>query len=115
MHNYKELKVWEKGRALVKEIYLATQDFPTEEKFGLKSQLRRCAVSIPANIAEGSGRSSNKDFTNFLNIALSSAYELETEIILSFDLNYISKEHQDELIEKTQEIQKMIIGFQRTL
>lgn len=115
MHNYKELKVWQKGRTLVKDIYLASQNFPSEEKFGLRSQLRRCAVSIPSNIAEGSGRGTNKDFAHFLNIALSSAYELETEIILSYDLSFISEEIHNELTEKAQEIQKMVIGFQRSL
>lgn len=70
MHNYKELQIWNKARALVKQVYLLTGNFPTEEKFGLVAQMRRSAISIPSNIAEGSARSTDKDFANFLSIAL---------------------------------------------
>lgn len=81
-HNFRELKIWKESINLVKQIYLLTSDLPKDEKFGLISQINRCSVSIPSNIAEGSGRTSDKEFLNFLNIAISSSYELETQLIL---------------------------------
>lgn len=90
MHNFKELKVWQIARKIVKEIYLDTKDFLTDEKYGLISQMRRSAVSIPSNIAEGSGRNTDKDFKYFLNVALGSAYELQTLLILSQDIELIN-------------------------
>jgi four helix bundle protein len=115
MHNFKELKVWQKSRELVKEIYLEVSNFPSDEKFGLSSQLKRAAVSVPSNIAEGAGRNSNKDFARFLNISLGSAYELETQIILSFDLALINKEQLDKIINSINEVQKMIHGLSKSL
>ena len=100
MHNYKELLVWEKARKIVKEIYLATQVFPDAEKFGLTSQMRRSAISIPSNIAEGSGRTTNKDFAYFLSVALSSAYELETQVILSGDWGFLKNDIEESLLKK---------------
>ncbi len=111
-HNFRELKVWKLSRELVKEIYLTTNNFPEEEKFGLTSQLRRASISIPSNIAEGSARS-NKDFSRFLSISLSSAYEVETQVILSFDLNFINENKLSEITLKIQEIQKMLHGLQK--
>ncbi len=115
MHNFKELKVWQKARKLVKVIYDASAEFPNEEKFGLTSQMRRCAISIPSNIAEGSGRRTNKDFSHFLDIALGSTFELETQINLCLDLNFIQSEMECKMIENVSEIQKMIISLQRKL
>jgi four helix bundle protein len=115
MHNFKELKVWQLSRNLVKEIYKITADFPTTEKYGLVSQLRRCVVSIPSNIAEGAGRKTDKDFTQFLSISLGSAYELETLIILSFDVNLIKDDQLQNLSNKISEIQKMTNGLIKTL
>ncbi len=115
MHNFKELKIWQLSRQLVKEIYVLTSSFPMEEKFGLISQLRRCAVSIPTNIAEGSGRNTDKDFAQFLNISLGSAYELETLLILGFDVNFISSDQLEILSGIISEIQKMIFGLIKTL
>lgn len=115
MHNYNELLVWKKARLLVKEVYLLTNDFPTEEKFGLISQMRRAAVSIPSNIAEGSGRSSDKDFANFLSIALGSSFELETQIWLSMDLGFHEEKGLKELILVTKEVQKMIYSFRQKI
>ena len=88
MHNFKELDVWKKSRILVKDIYLLLANFPDVEKFGIISQMKRAVVSIPSNIAEGSGRSSDKEFVRFLDIALGSAFELETQLYLSFDLSF---------------------------
>ena len=111
MNNFKELKVWQNSRKFVKEIYVTTAEFPAEEKYGLISQMRRSVVSIPSNIAEGSGRSTDKDFSYFLNIALGSSYELQTLIFLSFDLEFIDNKKLDELNLPLEEIQKMIYGL----
>lgn len=115
MHNFKELKVWQQSRKLVKEIYLLTSSFPADEKLGLISQLRRFSVSIPTNIAEGAGRNTNRDFAQFLNISLGSAFELETLLILSLDLSFISSANLETLSNKISEIQKMIFGLIKTL
>ena len=114
-HNYKELKVWQKSRVFVKNLFLLTKQYPNDERFELVSQMRRAAISIPSNIAEGSGRNSNKDFRRFLNIAITSAYELETQIIISFDLGYISEGEFNNKSNDIQEIQKMIFGFRKSL
>ena len=92
MHQFKELKVWQKGRELVKETYKATHNFPKDELFGITSQMRRSAVSIPTNIAEGCGRNTDPDLNRFLDIANGSAFELETLVILSFDLDFLSQD-----------------------
>lgn len=114
MHNLKELKVWQNARTLVKEIYLSTNNFPTEEKFGLISQMRRSAVSIPSNIAEGSGRRTDKDFVYFLNVSLGSAYELQTLLFLSQDFELLNTERTELLNSSLEEIQKMIYGLIKT-
>lgn len=115
MHNFKELKVWQLSRNLVKEVYEMTSNFPASEKYGLVSQIKRCVVSIPTNIAEGSGRKTDKDFCQFLSISLGSAYELETLLILSYDVNLINEEHLESLSNKISEIQKMTHGLIKTL
>ena len=115
MHNFKELKIWQLSRQLVKEVYELTSTFPLEEKYGLISQIRRCVVSIPTNIAEGCGRKTNKDFSHFLNISLGSAYELETLLTLSLDLQFISNEQHEAFSIQRSEIQKMIFGLIKTL
>ncbi|MBS1491676.1 MAG: four helix bundle protein [Bacteroidetes bacterium] len=115
MHNFKELKVWQLSRNLVKEIHEITSNFPLAEKYGLVSQLRRGAVSVPANIAEGSGRNTDKDFAQFLNISLGSAYELETLLILGFDVQLITEEQIERLSNRISEIQKMTFGLIQTL
>jgi four helix bundle protein len=115
MHNFKELKVWQLSRQLVKEVYELTADFPSSEKYGLISQLRRCTVSIPSNIAEGAGRNTDKDFAHFLNISLGSAYELETLLIVSLDLELITSAQLADVSNKISEIQKMTFGLIKTL
>lgn len=114
-HNFRELKVWEKARLLVKEVYLVTQIFPKEELYGLTNQIRRCAVSIPSNVAEGCGRNSDNQLSHFLDIAHGSSCELETQLILSHDLTYLSESKLMELIVKIHEIQKMILAFKNAL
>ena len=115
MHNFKELKIWQKARVLVKDIYVLSEILPNAEKFSFTSQLQRAAVSIPSNIAEGSGRGTDKEFCRFLDIAISSSYELESLILIGNDLNYFSDEKISTLIENLHELQKMMIGFQSKL
>lgn len=111
-HNFRELKIWKESMALVKVIYHITSKLPSEEKFGLVSQINRCAVSIPSNIAEGSGRTSNKEFTHFLNVAISSSYELESQLILVYDIFEIET---TETIKELQSLQLKIGAFKRSL
>ena len=111
MHNFKELKVWQKAIDLAVDIYRTLAFFPNEEKYGLVSQMKRCSVSIPSNIAEGSGRGTNKDFNRFLDISQGSAFELETQLIISQRLALIETEIADELIAKTTEVQKMVFAL----
>ena len=115
MHNFKELKVWQKGRKLVKEIYVLTNNFPKEEVFVMTSQMRRAAVSIPSNIAEGAGRGTDKDFSRFIDLAMGSSYELESLIYVGFDLEYFSEEELKSYTEKIQEVQKMLFHFKNHL
>ena len=115
MHNFKELNIWKKSIDLSVEVYELTKSFPDSEKFGLVSQLRRCVVSIPSNIAEGSSRSSDKDFARFLQIALGSAFELETQILISEKVLKFDKVKIAELTTKILEIQKMINGFKKSI
>jgi len=111
MHNFKKLDIWIKSMSLVKEIYILTNKFPKSEQFGMISQIQRSAVSVPANIAEGSAKSSNKDFSRFLEISMGSACELETLIILSKNLNYIDNNCYESIEKQIQEIQRMIKSF----
>lgn len=114
MHNFKNLIVWQKSRALCKDIYKLTSKFPKHENFGLISQMQRCSISISSNIAEGSGRFSRNEFIHFLNISNGSAFELESQIYLSRDLNYISEEEEKKLINEVQIIQKMLYKLMRS-
>lgn len=111
-HNFKEMKIWKEAMKVVKSTYFLTAQLPSEEKFGLISQINRCAVSIPSNIAEGSGRSTEKDFLNFLNISLSSSFELETQLILVNDIFNLDVE---DLSLKVNELQRMIVGFKKSI
>ena len=115
MKTHKDLKVWSKSIAMVTNIYELTNKFPREELYGLTSQIRRSAVSIPSNIAEGAARSSIKEFRNFLSIALGSASELETQIIISNNLNYIKPGDKDTILSELTEIRKMIHGLRKSL
>ncbi len=115
MHNLNDIKVWKKAIELSKIVYQNTQNYPMEEKYGLITQMRRCAVSVASNIAEGAGRNSNKEFTHFLGIARGSSYELQTQIIISLELNYLEEFSSKEMLNKVDEIQKMIYGFSKSL
>ena len=111
MKSYTELEVWIKARKLASLCYEMTKSFPKEEIFGLTSQMRRSAVSIPSNIAEGCGRNTTKDTLQFLFIARGSAYELETQFYISSDLKYISLEQLNSMITSTTECKKLLNGF----
>lgn len=115
MNRFKNLHIWKRAVALASDIYRITSKFPEEEKFGIISQLRRCAVSIGSNIAEGAGRGSPKEFQYFLCIAYGSSYELETQLIISENLNFIDKSKTKRLHNDLTELQKMIYSFNKAL
>lgn len=115
MHKFKQLEIWKQSRLLCTQVYLMTNNFPNEERFGLTNQLRRAAISIASNIAEGSSRSSNKDFSRFLEIAIGSAYEIETQLLISSDLGLIADENLNSLLSNLDTLTKMIYRFQTTL
>jgi four helix bundle protein len=111
MRNFRKLSVWEKSHALTLVTYKSTSSYPKEELYGLTSQMRRSASSIPSNIAEGCGRNTQPQFARFLNIAFGSASELEYQIILSADLGFISNETSNKLIKKVTEIKRMLFSL----
>lgn len=108
MQNFKNLKVWQNGIVIAKEIYELTRQFPNEEKYGLASQMNRAAVSIPSNIAEGTSRSSSKEHKRFLQIALGSAFELETQLVLVKELEIISEANLSAISKRINEEQRML-------
>ncbi len=107
MHNFQNLKIWQRAMDIAEQTYLVSAEFPTEEKYGLTSQIRRSAVSVPSNIAEGAGRNTDGEFRNFLGIASGSSNELCTQLILSHRLKLISEEKIKPLIKDLMEVQKM--------
>lgn len=114
MRPHKKLEVWKKALEFVTKIYKVTESFPDSEKFGLISQVRRAAVSIPSNISEGAARSSKKEFIHFLSIAQGSTSELETQLIIANNLGFLRKEDLS-LLDELDEISRMIIGLIKTL
>jgi four helix bundle protein len=115
MNQYKNLKVWQKSLDLVVEVYKHTNDFPDKERFCLISQINRSAVSVVSNIAEGAGRNSNKEFNNFLGIALGSSCELETQLIIANRLKYLKEENLNTIMNSITEIQKMISALKKNI
>ena len=115
MHNLKEMKIWNKAIDFTVEVYKATADFPSGERFGLTRQSRRSAVSIPSNIAEGAGRNSNKEFTHFLGIANGSSYELQTQLVIANQLSLLNDDILNTLLMQIDELQKMNYAFQQAL
>jgi four helix bundle protein len=111
MRNYRDLKVWEKAHRSALQIYGLTKDFPKEEQFNLVSQLRRSALSIPTNIAEGSGKFTNTDFAKFLQIALGSAHEVEYLLLFSFELTHLEKNNYELIAKEIGEIKAMLIAL----
>lgn len=108
IRSYRDLDVWKKAIQLVKEIYIITKSFPKEEVYGLSSQMRRAAVSIPSNIAEGKTRQSRNEYIQFLYIALGSTSELETQVIISKELEYINSKIEERILENLDHISRML-------
>lgn len=113
--NYRDLIAWQKAMALVRAVYLLTERFPPDERFGLTSQMRRSAVSVPSNIAEGHGRLSDRAMRMFLGNARGSLYELETQALLSADMNFAKREEVDALLAQSSEVARILNGLLRTL
>jgi len=114
-HSYRDLLVWQKSMALVKAIYQVTRSFPKDEVYGLSSQMRRAAVSIPCNVAEGQGRMSKKEFRQFLALSRGSVLELETQVQIAADLGFLSSENTKRLIGNTEELLRMLNGLMKSL
>jgi four helix bundle protein len=115
VQSYCQLIAWQKAMGLVKEIYEATKSFPREEMYGLTSQLRRAAVSVPSNIAEGQGHDSRNEFLHHLSIAYGSLMETETQVLIAESLTYLKTGRADLILEKTAEIGRLINGLSRSL
>ncbi|MCL3780324.1 four helix bundle protein [Prolixibacteraceae bacterium JC049] len=115
MHQFKELKVWQKSKELAVDVYKITRQFPQSETFALTSQVQRAVISISSNIAEGSGRHTDKEFARFLDIANGSAYEVESLLCISADLEFISSNQFNELSAQLSEIQKMLYSLKKSL
>lgn len=115
MHNFRKMEIWKEGMEITKHVYQLLEKFPSSEKFGLISQMSRCAVSVPSNIAEGSSRSSDKDFARFLSITLGSLFELETQLLLSTELEIVNKNELGPIIENIIQLQKKVAAFRNTL
>ena len=113
-HNFKKLKIWQMGMDIAKDISDITLSFPSFENFGMRSQMDRCSVSIPSNIAEGSSRT-NKSFSHYLDISLGSSFELQTQLILANYRKYVSDEITVSLESKIEEFQRATMVFQNTL
>lgn len=115
MRDFHKLMIWQRSHQLTLKVYHVSKSFPNEELYGLTSQLRRAVASIPTNIAEGCGRNSNKDFAHFLQIAIGSASEVEYELLLAKELNYISVSDYQLLVDETVAVRKMIIKYKTEL
>ncbi len=115
MQTFRDLKVWQKAHALVLEIYKITKKFPSEEKFGIISQLRRSAASVPTNIVEGFKRKTNKDYSHFLNLAEASLEETKYHMILSKDLDYVDEGKFNKVSDMCDEVGKMLFGLRKKL
>jgi four helix bundle protein len=113
--HYRELIVWQKSVDLVEAIYRISQRFPSDERFGLTSQLRRAAISIPSNVAEGQSRGTPRDFNKFLDIANGSLAELETQLIIAARLTYLTNEERDVALSKSAEIGRLLNGLQKSI
>lgn len=115
MNDFRKLDIWERSKKICVPVYSLTEKYPKSELYGITSQIRRCSVSISSNIAEGSSRRSVKEYYHFVSIALGSAYELETQLDISYDLKFIGKAELKEIKDELIEIQKMIYNFMNYL
>lgn len=114
-NDYRDLDVWKRGMAIAKLVYQLTKSYPREEQFGLTSQMRRAAVSIPSNLAEGWGRSTSKEFRQFIRIAQGSLKELETQLILSHEVELTSEEKTKPMLNETTILGKQLVALTRSL
>lgn len=114
MHKYRELKVWQRSMSFTIAIYRETRNWPSDERFGLISQIRRAVSSIPMNIAEGAGNDSNKEFCRFLEMALRSGYEVMTAIDIARGLDFLPNDRADALLKEADEIAPMIVGLMKS-
>ena len=114
-NTFRKLLIWQKSMTLVTDIYKEVKTFPTDELYALTSQIKRSATSIPSNIAEGYGRDGIKDYLRFLNIALSSLFELQTQIEVAYNLKFLKEENFNKLYENTREIERMLTSFIRKI
>jgi four helix bundle protein len=115
MQDFRNLKVWQKAHALTLAVYRETRNFPSDEKFGITSQLRRSCASIPANLAEGCARGGDIDFARFVNVAAASASETDYHLLLARDLQYLEESIYQPLFEQLTEVKRMLNSFERTL
>lgn len=115
MNTFRDLLIWQKSMTLVTEIYQLTNLFPKEEIYGLTSQIRRSSISIPSNIAEGYGRDGNNDYLRFLNISISSLFEIQTQLEISFNLKYINENQFNKINGESREIERMLSVFIRKI
>lgn len=113
IHNFRELIAWQKSMELTKKVYLLTKDFPQSEQYALTSQIQRAVVSIPSNIAEGAGRPTQKELVHFLSFSLGSAYELETELWLAWNLGYINEAQSKQINAEVIEVQKLVYSLMK--
>ncbi|TCN58580.1 four helix bundle protein [Flavobacterium circumlabens] len=111
MSDFRKLLIWQKSMTLITKIYFSTNHFPKEEIFGLTSQIRRSSISIPSNIAEGSGRESSKDFLRFLNIAIGSLFEMQTQLEIAKNITYLNEQEFNNLYEDSREVERMLVSF----
>lgn len=115
MRTFRDLLIWQKSMDLVTKTYEITKQFPKEEVFGLTSQIRRCSVSIPSNIAEGFGRQSNKEFSRFLNFSTSSLFEYQTQLEISKNVQFLNETEFNNLYQDSRELEAMIVSFARKI
>ena len=115
MRNFKELKIWQKGFQIAVNSFKLISTFPREEKYGISSQITKAAISFPSNIAEGSSRSSEKDFNRLIEISLGSTFELETQLLIAEAVNYGERGLRNEMLKGIDEEQKMLISFMTKL
>ena len=111
MKTFRDILIWQKSMALVTKCYLLTKLFPKDELFSLTSQIKRCSISIPSNIAEGYGRGSDKEYYRFLNISMGSLFEFQTQIEIAFNLGYITNEEFTSVYDDSREIERMLSAF----
>ncbi|MFB9110862.1 four helix bundle protein [Flavobacterium gyeonganense] len=111
MSDFRKLLIWQKSMSLVTKIYYSTNNFPKEEIFGLTSQIRRSSISIPSNIAEGSGRESDKDLLRFLNISVGSLFEMQTQLEIAKNISYLKEDDFNNLYEDSREVERMLVSI----